>query len=76
MGLICIQCPRTGQQVFTGVEIDRAHFNQMSLAQSTMHCWICGGEHTWSKRWAILVERPSTQARMPLRSGVQRADWH
>ena len=73
MGLIYIQCPRTGQQVFTGTEIDRAGFTQLSMAKSTMHCWVCGGEHTWSKRWATFVERRSTAARLPMRSG-ERVD--
>ena len=70
MGLICIQCPQTGQQVFTGIEVERAEFDQLPVRQSTMYCWVCGGEHTWSKRWAMFVERPSVRARMPLRSGV------
>lgn len=69
MGLICIQCPQTGQQVFTGVEMERAGFDAMAVVQSTMHCWVCGGEHTWSKRWATFVERRRTTPRLPMRSG-------
>jgi hypothetical protein len=34
MGLICIQCPQTGQQVFTGVEVDRARFNQVDTSNN------------------------------------------
>jgi hypothetical protein len=24
----------------------------MPIKQSIMRCWACGGEHSWSKRWA------------------------
>jgi hypothetical protein len=27
----------------------------MPMRQSIMRCWACGGEHTWSKRWATLA---------------------
>jgi hypothetical protein len=57
MGVITILCPRTGRQVSTGVEIDRARFERMGETRFTMTCWLCGGEHAWSKRWATFVER-------------------
>ena len=56
MGVVTIQCPRTGQRVSTGIEMDRASFDAMPIAHSTMHCWVCGAEHGWSKRWATFVE--------------------
>jgi hypothetical protein len=56
MGSVTIMCPRTGQQVHTGVEMSRYEFDAMPNIQATMHCWACGGEHNWSKRWATYVE--------------------
>ena len=56
MGVITILCPRTGKQVSTGIEIDRLHFDHMRETRFTMTCWLCGGEHVWSKRWATFVE--------------------
>jgi hypothetical protein len=56
MGVITILCPRTGKQVSTGIEIDRGHFERMRETRFTMSCWLCGGEHVWSKRWATFVE--------------------
>jgi len=54
MGVITILCPKTGQQVSTGIQMDQASFRAMPVKQSTMRCWACGGEHSWSKRWATL----------------------
>jgi hypothetical protein len=70
MGFICILCPKTGQQVFTGIETDRDGFDEMPIVQSTMHCWVCGGQHVWSKRWATFVESTPSAPRLPLGSGV------
>jgi hypothetical protein len=56
MGMITIQCPRTGKQVATGVEIDKARYDRMRETRFTMTCWLCGQEHEWSKRWATFVE--------------------
>ena len=58
MGSVTILCPRTGQQVPTGIEMTRYEFDAMPITQATMHCWACGGEHSWSKRWATFVEDP------------------
>jgi endogenous inhibitor of DNA gyrase (YacG/DUF329 family) len=56
MGVITVQCPRTGKQVSTGIVIDRPQFDRMREKRFTMTCWLCGGEHVWSKRWATFVE--------------------
>lgn len=56
MGVITILCPRTGKQVSTGIEIDRDQFARMRETRFTMSCWLCGGEHVWSKRWATFAE--------------------
>jgi hypothetical protein len=56
MGGVTILCPRTGQQVQTGVRMTRYEFDAMPMIQATMHCWACGGEHSWSKRWATYVD--------------------
>ena len=58
MGEITILCPRTGRQVSTGLEIDRAHFDRMRNTRYTLNCWLCGGEHVWSKRCGTFVETP------------------
>jgi hypothetical protein len=56
MGVITILCPRTGRRVSTGIEIDRIYFDRMRETRFTLKCWMCGDEHVWSKRWAMLSE--------------------
>jgi hypothetical protein len=66
MGSITIMCPASGQRVETGIEMSRSEFDAMPLVRMTMHCWVCGREHSWSKRWATFVEdstpRPGIRA--------------
>jgi hypothetical protein len=64
MGVVTIMCPRTGRQVSTGVEADPESFRAMPIKQSIMRCWACGGEHTWSKRWATLAEADPEAAKV------------
>ena len=64
MAVITILCPRTGKQVSTGIETTRDNFEAMPMVSATMRCWVCGGEHTWSKRWATLVEDEAPEMRV------------
>ena len=52
MGVIVIRCPRTGNEVSTGVEIDADRFKMLPPIVSRMRCPACGSEHAWSKRSA------------------------
>ena len=62
MGMVTIMCPRTGKQVSTGVELDRFAFNALPVTRHfTTRCWLCGGEHEWSKRWATLMDERSSE---------------
>jgi len=57
MAIVTIMCPRTGKQVSTGIELDLFAFNALPIARHfATRCWVCGGEHEWSKRWATLVD--------------------
>jgi hypothetical protein len=57
MAIVTIMCPRTGTQVSTGVEMDQRAFNALRHERHfSSRCWHCGGEHEWSRRWAILIE--------------------
>ena len=57
MAVVVIMCPPTGKQVSTGIRMDRITFDALPGGrQYRSHCWHCGREHSWSKRWAILVD--------------------
>ena len=56
MSIVAILCPKTGQRVSTGIEMDQAAFSAMPLTTRIVDCWACGGRHSWSRRWATLVE--------------------
>lgn len=55
MGTVMILCTVTGRQVSTGVHLDRKTFAALPPRQYVMHCWACGREHGWSRRWATYV---------------------
>jgi uncharacterized C2H2 Zn-finger protein len=56
MGVVVIRCPRTGEDVPTGIEMDRASWETLPVVTSKMHCPSCGAEHVWSKTYARFVE--------------------
>ena len=56
MPMVMIRCPQTGQQVFTGVETDRASFQRLPNSGGHLRCPICGKQHEWGKRDARLSE--------------------
>ncbi|MCB1488494.1 MAG: hypothetical protein KDJ88_13695 [Bauldia sp.] len=73
MSIIAIKCPKTGQTISTGIEADAASFEAMPLANQTVDCWACGGRHSWSRRWATLVDLDTPEAKragVPVRAPV------
>ena len=65
MGIVAVLCPKTGVQISTGLEMDRAGFDAMPVASHIVDCWACGGRHTWSRRWAALLECGGPEFRKP-----------
>ena len=58
MGTVTVMCPHTGKQVSTGLELDRPAFTALPLTQHyVFHCWLCGHEHEWTRRWATLRDQ-------------------
>ena len=55
MGVVMIRCPRTGSEVSTGLEMDRATWNALPVVPSRMHCPACRAVHMWSKNHARFV---------------------
>jgi hypothetical protein len=53
MGLIMINCPATGHEVSTGIEVCAT--DQLPIVTATTVCPECGRVHEWTKNEAWLV---------------------
>lgn len=54
VSVVMVRCPNTGHELSTGVEMDKATFQQLCDIRSQMKCPICGLDHIWSTREAWL----------------------
>ena len=67
MGQILIRCPRTGSQISVGMIADRQAFKALPATGDTVHCPVCDGFHSWTKREAIFVPFADPPAEIPMR---------
>jgi len=72
MGIISIRCPRTGDEVPVGIEMDRESWDTLPIVTSRMRCPACGAEHVWSKTYATFAGSPG-DASEPVADGPGRA---
>jgi hypothetical protein len=56
MSTLLFVCPTTGQQVSTGIEIDRSSFKSLPRHTTELHCPRCHKSHLLSGVWAWLGE--------------------
>jgi len=54
MGVVMIQCPSTGREVSTGIEM--LDVNELPAVKATAVCPACGRIHEWTKHDAWLAE--------------------
>ncbi len=54
MGTIIFQCPITGRDYASGIEIDEASFLRLPDIKMKARCPYCGADHVWSLRDAWL----------------------
>ena len=50
MGIVTVPCPKTGDQVSTGVVIDRDAFTILDFQGQQFRCDACGEVHVWTKQ--------------------------
>ena len=62
MGVVMIKCPRTGQDIRTGMIADRRSFESTPVFFARAYCPLCRAEHEWCAKDAWICE-PETQAR-------------
>ena len=56
MGLIMIRCPRTGQEIPTGIKMEREQFESAPVFFARVDCPICRRQHEWFAGDAWLCE--------------------
>ncbi len=57
MAQIVITCPKTGNPVPTGMDMDRESFESGTFVQLTLkNCPECGDDHTWDTKDAQLSD--------------------
>ncbi len=56
MGLVMIRCPRTGQEIPTGIEMEREQFGSAPVFFARVDCPVCGRQHEWFAGDAWLCE--------------------
>jgi hypothetical protein len=57
MGAVMIKCPRTGENIHTGMIADRISFESTPVFFATVHCPICRTEHEWFAKEAWVCEQ-------------------
>ncbi len=56
MPRVLIECPDTGKQVYTGINLNWETFESYKFGAQTLPCPECGREHQWSRADALLDE--------------------
>ena len=59
MGAIMIRCPRSGQEIPTGIEMDVMEFQHAPVFFSRVQCQACGQEHEWFAKDAWVCDSPA-----------------
>ena len=65
MGNLMIKCPKTGCEIFTGIQMDRSTFQNMPVFFARTLCPICQTQHEWFAR-AAWVQEPKAQGEQPI----------
>jgi hypothetical protein len=56
VGIIVIRCPKTDQEISTGIEIEPEDFMLLPPVRGRIHCPLCGEEHSWFPSMARLKD--------------------
>jgi hypothetical protein len=47
VGIIVVRCPKTDQEISTGIEIESEDFLLLPPVAGRVQCPLCGEEHSW-----------------------------
>ena len=56
MARVMIECPSTGEPIFTGMTFDWPSFENVKIGQKQVRCSSCGEDHKWKRPDAYLEE--------------------
>ena len=74
MGNLMIKCPRTGEEIYTGMTAERTSFAVTPVFFGVAFCAACGGTHDWFARDAWVQDASSaSRAHVFGRSGASPA---
>jgi hypothetical protein len=62
MPVVTITCPRTGEFVSTGMELEPNEFDRLGPKIFRIRCSACGSQHLWARGTAWLTETPKKPA--------------
>lgn len=54
MSALVVDCPKTGQRIFTGIEIESEDLRRLPEIRARVECPACGGVHAWTRAGAYL----------------------
>jgi hypothetical protein len=63
MGIVMIRCPATGQEISTGIKVDRPRFECSPVFFAQTYCRFCGTEHQWFAKDAWVAESAASSPR-------------
>jgi hypothetical protein len=71
MGILMVQCPATGREISTGIELDDSRFRSGPVFFGSTFCPFCRTHHEWFAKDAWISEGPSASR---LRSSPMASD--
>lgn len=54
MSALVVNCPKTGQRISTGIEIESEDLSRLPEIRARVDCPACGGVHAWTRADAYL----------------------
>ena len=55
MARVTITCPKTGRQVYAGLNLDWSGLEALAEVEHSFDCPVCGETHRWTRAEADLV---------------------
>jgi hypothetical protein len=74
MAAVMIRCPKTGQDVPTGIDTDSRTFSDLPSALARAYCPHCGRNHMWAREVAWLASDVSAESCAAETAGLRKPE--